>query len=56
MPAQLSQPLVFISIERSRNRLLADNKVIEVLTLLDLLLDLADDGAQVLDVLLDSHH
>jgi len=39
------------SIEANGHRLLADNKVVEVGTLLDLLLDLADDGAEVLNVL-----
>lgn len=43
------------SIEPSSNGLLADNKVVEVSTLLNLLLDLADDGAKVLDVLFDLH-
>jgi hypothetical protein len=48
LPQSLSR-----SIEASRYRLLADNKVVEVGTLLDLLLDLADDRAEVLNVLFD---
>ena len=48
-------PLFSYSIESSSNGLLANNKVVKVSTLLSLLLDLADDGAQVLDVLFDSH-
>lgn len=48
-------PLFSYSIEPSSNGLLADNKVVKVSTLLSLLLDLADDRAQVLDVLFDSH-
>jgi hypothetical protein len=35
----------------ARKHLLADNEVIEVLTLLGLLLDLADNGAEVLNIL-----
>lgn len=51
----LPNPLFSYSIEPSSNGLLADNKVVKVSTLLNLLLDLADDGAKVLDVLFDSH-
>lgn len=48
-------PLFSYSIEPSSNGLLADNKVVKVSTLLNLLLDLADDRAKVLDVLFDLH-
>lgn len=44
---------IFIFYGASGHRLLADNEVVEVGALLDLLLDLADDGAEVLSVLLD---
>ena len=36
-----------------RYYLLAEDEVVEVLALLGLLLDLADDGAQVLDILIE---
>lgn len=53
-----SIPVIFVfncdtSIVRHRWRLLADDEVVEVLALLDLLLDLADDRAEVLTVLLN---
>lgn len=43
------------SIETGRQRLLANNKVVKIGTLLDLLLDLANDRAEVLDVLVDPY-
>lgn len=54
MPGTCSPNPFSHSIAASRYRLLADNKVVEVGALLDLLLDLADDGAEVLNVLFDS--
>jgi hypothetical protein len=39
----------------ARKHLLADNEVVELRTLLGLLLDLADNGAKVLDVLENSY-
>jgi hypothetical protein len=50
-----TSPLFSYSIEPSSDGLLADNKVVKVSTLLGLFLDLADDGAKVLDVLFDLH-
>lgn len=49
-------PLFSYSIEPSSNGLLAENKVVEVRTLLSLLLNLTNDGAEVLDILCDLHH